>query len=226
MSFSPPAFQSKTAPPGFRNASVNAWSRWLSSARRQKIESGGGAACKKIPSLRPMPAMEPVDAAGARPVNSPFGLGSRCLIVVLGPVHRGLTFWRVAIAVSRRLANTWFFSAVPSQAPARRKIWTEVELPPQLYASGCATCHKSPQSVAKTNSIFGLESFLSEHYTTSRGNSAALLAAYLKGLEKPSMESRRGRAAARSARTNLSRAGAERVQHGPTAETSKDIPNH
>jgi hypothetical protein len=34
--------------------------------------------------------------------------------------------------------------------------------------------------------------------------SAALLAAYLKGLEKPSMESKRGRAAARSGRTNLS----------------------
>jgi hypothetical protein len=33
--------------------------------------------------------------------------------------------------------------------------------------------------------------------------SAALLAAYLKGLEKPSMESKRGRAAARSGRTNF-----------------------
>ena len=75
--------------------------------------------------------------------------------------------------------------------------------PAQLYASGCAACHKSPQSVAKTNSIFGLESFLSEHYTTSR-ESAALLAAYLRGLEKRSTESKRGRVAARSSQlTNV-----------------------
>ncbi len=66
--------------------------------------------------------------------------------------------------------------------------------PAQLYESDCATCHKSPQSVTTTNSTFGLESFLSEHYTTSRG-SAAVLAAYLKGLEKPSARSRRGHAA-------------------------------
>jgi cytochrome c553 len=38
----------------------------------------------------------------------------------------------------------------------------------QLYASACATCHKSPQSVSKTNRFFGLESFLREHYTSSR----------------------------------------------------------
>lgn len=66
--------------------------------------------------------------------------------------------------------------------------------PTQLYASGCAECHKSPQSVTKTNSTFGLESFLSEHYTTSRG-SAAVLAAYLKGLEKPTAHSRHSHAA-------------------------------
>src|SRR6266568_3012304 len=53
----------------------------------------------------------------------------------------------------------------------------------QLYASSCATCHKSPQSVSKTKWFFGLESFLREHYTSSR-ESAAILAAYLKGQEK------------------------------------------
>ncbi len=35
----------------------------------------------------------------------------------------------------------------------------------QLFASACATCHKSPQSVSKTKRFFGLESFLREHYT-------------------------------------------------------------
>ncbi len=33
--------------------------------------------------------------------------------------------------------------------------------PAQLYASDCATCHKSPQSATKTDSVFGLEIFLS-----------------------------------------------------------------
>src|SRR6516162_2500045 len=53
----------------------------------------------------------------------------------------------------------------------------------QLYASACATCHKSPQSVSRTNRFFGLESFLREHYTSSR-ESATILAAYLKGQDK------------------------------------------
>lgn len=53
----------------------------------------------------------------------------------------------------------------------------------QLYASNCVTCHKSPRSVTRATDLFGLESFLREHYTASR-DSAAKLAAYLKGLEK------------------------------------------
>ena len=65
----------------------------------------------------------------------------------------------------------------------------------QLYASDCAVCHKSPQSVSKATGIFGLESFLREHYTTSR-ESAAAIATYLKGL-KP-VASQRGRAAKRT----------------------------
>jgi hypothetical protein len=55
----------------------------------------------------------------------------------------------------------------------------------QLYAANCVSCHKSPQSVSKTTGIFGLESFLREHYTTS-SQSAATLAAYLNGLPKRS----------------------------------------
>ena len=75
--------------------------------------------------------------------------------------------------------------------------------PAQLYSSDCATCHKSPQSVTKTNSIFGLESFLNEHYTSSR-ESAAVLAAYLKAQEKPSVGFKRDRAAERTSRAKPS----------------------
>ena len=55
----------------------------------------------------------------------------------------------------------------------------------QLYAANCAGCHKSPQSVTKATGNFELESFLREHYTPTP-QSAATLAAYLKGLERQS----------------------------------------
>jgi len=64
----------------------------------------------------------------------------------------------------------------------------------QLYASNCATCHESLQSVSNTKSFFELKSFLSQHYTSNR-ESAANLAAYLKGPEKLSVESQRRRGA-------------------------------
>src|SRR5262245_3741605 len=60
----------------------------------------------------------------------------------------------------------------------------------QLYASNCATCHESLQSVSNTKSFFELKSFLSQHYTSNR-ESAANLAAYLKGQERSSAESQR-----------------------------------
>ncbi len=64
----------------------------------------------------------------------------------------------------------------------------------QLYAADCATCHKSPQSVSTTKYFFGLESFLREHYTSSR-QSAAMLAAYLKEQRRPPADAQRGRLA-------------------------------
>jgi len=66
----------------------------------------------------------------------------------------------------------------------------------QLYASACASCHKSPQSVSHTTWFFGLESFLSQHYTSNR-ESAVILAAYLKAQYKPPAESQRGAVARR-----------------------------
>jgi len=66
----------------------------------------------------------------------------------------------------------------------------------QLYASACAACHKSPQSVSHTTWFFGLESFLRQHYTSS-SESAAVLAAYLKAQDKPSTESQRAAVAKR-----------------------------
>ena len=60
--------------------------------------------------------------------------------------------------------------------------------PAQLFASDCGICHKSPQGLAKANGPFGLESFLREHYTSSRQSAAALaryLAAVGEGAKPP-----------------------------------------
>jgi len=84
----------------------------------------------------------------------------------------------------------------------------------QLFASACATCHKSPQSASKTKYLFGLESFLREHYTSSR-ESAAILAGYLKGPKKLSpADAERGHVAghiteAKPAEPTLSNFGAD-----------------
>jgi hypothetical protein len=64
----------------------------------------------------------------------------------------------------------------------------------QLFAADCANCHKSPQSVSSTRYLFGLESFLTQHYTSSR-QSAAILAAYLKEQDRRSADAQRARTA-------------------------------
>jgi len=52
----------------------------------------------------------------------------------------------------------------------------------QLYASNCAICHKSAQALNKSGGgLFGLDSFLREHYTSSR-ESAAAISAYLNSV--------------------------------------------
>jgi hypothetical protein len=78
----------------------------------------------------------------------------------------------------------------------------------QLYASDCAACHKSPQSVSHTKWIFGLESFLRQHYTSSR-ESAAMLAAYLKAQEKPPAEAKRSRVARHASQSKSSETAGE-----------------
>jgi mono/diheme cytochrome c family protein len=85
----------------------------------------------------------------------------------------------------------------------------------QLYASACATCHKSPPSVSNTRWFFGLESFLREHYTSSR-ESAAILAAYLDGQQKALAESQRGRLARHTGQTRPAQSTAN--------EFGEDIP--
>lgn len=53
-----------------------------------------------------------------------------------------------------------------------------------LYASQCERCHKSPQGVTAFHGGVALETFLAELHYADTPESAATIAAYLKGLER------------------------------------------
>lgn len=64
----------------------------------------------------------------------------------------------------------------------------------QLFASNCAICHKSPQGMTKSGGIFGLSTFLRQHYTSSR-ETAAAIAAYVESVDRAAPPpARRGKA--------------------------------
>ncbi|HEY1474055.1 MAG TPA: hypothetical protein VGF53_08230 [Pseudolabrys sp.] len=62
----------------------------------------------------------------------------------------------------------------------------------QLFAANCAVCHKSPQTLSKSGGMFGLSTFLREHYTSSR-ETAGAVATYLESL-RPAPGKRTGSA--------------------------------
>lgn len=109
--------------------------------------------------------------------------------------HRSATLGRhhlveVVTMFGRGVALGLLALAVASSAGAQGNL-DQGKSAAELYTSACATCHKSPQSVSKTKWFFGLESFLRQHYTSS-SQSAAILAAYLKGRDEPSADTQRG----------------------------------
>jgi hypothetical protein len=70
----------------------------------------------------------------------------------------------------------------------------------QIFASDCTLCHKSPQGLSKSGSLFGLSGFLREHYTASR-QSADAVAKYLASIpEAPAPAARHGGPTKRSAK--------------------------
>jgi outer membrane biosynthesis protein TonB len=54
--------------------------------------------------------------------------------------------------------------------------------PAQLFANDCSGCHKSAVGLVKSPGLFGLESYLREHYTASR-QAAAAIAGYLRAVD-------------------------------------------
>lgn len=90
----------------------------------------------------------------------------------------------------------------------------------QLYASDCAICHKSAQGLNKSGGLFGIESFLREHYTSSR-ESAAAIAAYLNTVGGGAAPAEH-RPAKKKARSEKAKETKPDVKDGKPSETKPD----
>lgn len=98
--------------------------------------------------------------------------------VMMAGLPRGLQ----EIAVGRRCASAMIVLAalVPSAAYAQVNI-DQGKAPAQIYDSDCAACHKSMRGLANGRGASALTSFLTEHYTSSSKEAAALAAYVLSG---------------------------------------------
>jgi hypothetical protein len=84
--------------------------------------------------------------------------------------------------VNRGFALTIGFLAV--LAPAMARAQTNIDQgksASQLFANGCAECHKAPHTLAKGKSAATVADFLREHYTTGRDQAAALAVYVVSG---------------------------------------------
>ena len=97
--------------------------------------------------------------------------------------------------------------------------------PAQLFASDCSPCHKSPQGLAKSNRLFGIDGFLREHYTASR-ESAAAIASYLKSMERgpsgPGRATKRAIKGDEKAKSEATKRPAAKTEGGKGAERKPD----
>jgi hypothetical protein len=72
-----------------------------------------------------------------------------------------------------------FVGLLPAMAQGQTNI-DQGKSPAEIFATDCATCHKSARGLANGRGSSGLASFLVEHYTASKDQAAAL-AAYVMG---------------------------------------------
>jgi hypothetical protein len=85
------------------------------------------------------------------------------------------------VRVSRRLLP--LIGLLAGLAPATAHAQTNIDQgksAAQIFSDTCATCHKSTRGLAAGRGSFALRSFLTEHYTSSNEQAAAL-AAYVLG---------------------------------------------
>lgn len=119
--------------------------------------------------------------------------------------------------------------AVP--APAQVNI-DEGKTSAEMFASDCATCHKTPRGLAVGKNALMLSSFLREHYTASRAQAAALAAYVLSSggtqpappaaRQKP--EAEHARASVEEPRTREPRAAEPKTGEPKTGEAETEEP--
>jgi hypothetical protein len=92
----------------------------------------------------------------------------------------------------------------------------------ELYTSNCAICHKSPHGLSEKVGIFGLDSFLREHYTSSHA-SAAAITAYLQAIDRESAPVKeRTKRAGKAGYRNEHKAKLEAAPTKPSESKSSD----
>jgi len=70
--------------------------------------------------------------------------------------------------------------------------------PAQIFSSTCSACHRSPRGLLKNTPASSLPGFLRQHYT-SGSQTAAILAAYLRGIQPPAERAARPKPKAKPA---------------------------
>lgn len=80
------------------------------------------------------------------------------------------------------LFAVWSLQPAAAQGATEQNNYEAGKTPAQMFATDCAICHKSPAGLSKAPGLFGLESFLREHYTASK-EAAATIAAYIKSID-------------------------------------------
>jgi hypothetical protein len=121
------------------------------------------------------------------------------------------------VRVFTRLAPTLVLLALLPPLPARAQVNIDQDkTPAHIFASDCATCHKSTRGLANGRGSSALTGFLTEHYTSSREEAAAMSAYVLAGgggsgtagpvhAQKP--DGTRGRAPGTDSKPRLARTG-------------------
>ena len=98
--------------------------------------------------------------------------------VMIAGLQRGLE----EVAVGRSLAPAIILLAALVRPAAYAQVNIDQgKAPAQIYESDCAACHKSMRGLANGRGASALTSFLTEHYTSSSKEAAALAAYVLSG---------------------------------------------
>src|SRR5215468_11089147 len=117
--------------------------------------------------------------------------------------HNMPTLGRGAVALSIVAMLSW-------GAPARAQDLDRNKSATKLFASNCASCHRSARGLAKGRISWTLSNYLQQHYTSSP-ESAQALTAYLQSVDTPPAKPRPAKAASARSQPQTTRASTTRA---------------